>query len=67
MKATRVCLLLLAAFLCLSPLGLAQSHPPPSFSQQHKDAEKYQKHLIKERRKQEKKARTAKPSRNHHH
>ena len=52
MKTTRVFLLLLAVFLCLP--GLAQSNARPDYAHQHKDAEKYQKRLMKERHKQEK-------------
>lgn len=67
-KTTRVFLLLLAVSFFFSTPGLAQSHPHPSFSQQHKESERYQKHLIKEHRKLEKKqAKAAKASRNRHH
>jgi hypothetical protein len=67
MKATRTLLLLLTVWLCLSTPGPAQSHAHRSFSQQHKDAEKYQKHLMKERRKLEKKQnKAAKDNRNRH-
>ena len=55
MKTTRACLLLFAVFLCL-PLtgGRAQSNAKPDYYHAHKNAEKYQKHLMKQRRKQEK-------------
>jgi hypothetical protein len=53
-KTTRVYLLLLALFLCLSTPGFGQSNAKRDYYHQHKDAEKYQKRLMKERRKQEK-------------
>lgn len=66
MKTTRVFLLLLAVFFCLP--GLAQSNAHPDYAHQHKDAEKYQKQLIKERRRQEKEqAKVAKANRDRHH
>jgi hypothetical protein len=65
-KTTRVFLLLLAVFFCLP--GLAQSNAHPDYAHQHKDAEKYQKQLIKERRRQEKEqAKVAKANRDRHH
>jgi hypothetical protein len=57
--------LLLAAFLCLP--GFAQSKAHPDYAHQHKDAEKYQKNLMKERHKQEKEqAKAAKAVRDRH-
>jgi hypothetical protein len=53
-KTTRVCLFLIAALLCMPTIGLAQSNAKPGYDQAHKNAEKYQKHLMKQRRKQEK-------------
>jgi hypothetical protein len=59
--------LLLAAFLCLPALSLAQSNARPGYSQAHKNAEKYQKHLLKQRRKQQKaQAKAAKVYRQQH-
>jgi hypothetical protein len=64
-KTTRVFLLLLAVFFCLP--GLAQSNAHPDYAHQHRDAEKYQKRLIKERRRQEKEqAKVAKANRDRH-
>ena len=54
MKTTRVCLLLLAVFLCQPDIGLAQSNAKPDYYHAHKNAEEYQKHLQKQQRKQEK-------------
>ena len=54
MKTTRVCLLLLAVFLCQPAIGLAQSNTKPDYYHAHKNAEKYQKNLQKQQRKQEK-------------
>jgi len=53
-KTTRVCLLLLAVFLCQPDIGLAQSNAKPDYYHAHKNAEEYQKHLQKQQRKQEK-------------
>ena len=65
MKTTRVFLLLLAVFLCLP--GFAQSNAHPDYAHQHKDAQKYQKRLLKERRRQEKEqAKAAKANLKHH-
>jgi hypothetical protein len=58
-KSTRVYLLLLALFLCLSTSGFGQSNAKWDYNHQRKEAEKYQKHqkhLMKESRKQEKAA-----------
>ena len=64
-KTTRVTLLLLA--LGLSTCGLAQSNAAPDYKHQHKSAEKYQKSLMKQRRKQEKQqAKVAKEYRKKH-
>lgn len=71
MKATRVRPLLLAVFVCLSaacPLtgSLAQSNAKPDYAHQHKDAEKYQKNLMKQRHKQAKEhSKAAKSSHKH--
>lgn len=54
MKTTRVCLLLLAVFLCQPAIGLAQSNAKPDYYHAHKNAEQYQKHLRKQQRKQQK-------------
>lgn len=54
MKTTRICLFLLAASFLVSTAGLAQSKAPRDYNSAHKNAEKYQKHLAKEHRKQEK-------------
>ena len=58
-KTNRVCLLLFAVFFCLSTLcpltdSLAQSNAHPDYAHQHKDAQKYQKNLAKQRHKQAK-------------
>jgi hypothetical protein len=53
-KRTRIWLLLVPLFLCLSAPAVGQSNGKRDYNQQHKDGEKYQKHLMKERRKQEK-------------
>ena len=64
-KTTRVFLLLLAVLFCLP--GLAQSNAHPDYAHQHKDAEKYQKHLMKERNKQAKeRAKAAKADHKHY-
>ena len=55
-KTTRVCLFILAASFCLSIPGLAQSNAKPDYNHQHKDAENYQKNLMKQRHKAEKAA-----------
>jgi hypothetical protein len=66
-KTTRVCLLLLAAFLCLSTPEFAQSNAKRDYAHQHKDAEQYQKNLLKQRRKQEKEqAKAAQANRKRH-
>jgi hypothetical protein len=52
-KSIRVCLFVIVALLCL-PMGMAQPNAKPGYDQAHKNAEKYQKHLMKQRRKQEK-------------
>jgi hypothetical protein len=66
-KTTRIWLLLLAVFLCLSIRGFAQSNAHPDYSHQHKDAEKYQKSIKKQRRKQAKEpAKAAKANRDRH-
>jgi len=66
-NTTRVSLLLLALFLCPSVYGLAQSNAAPDYYHQHKSAQKYQKSLMKQRRKQEKaQAKQAKRYRQQH-
>ena len=58
--------MLLAVLLCLP--GLAQSNAHRDYAHQHKDAEKYQKRLLKERRRQEKEqAKVAKANLKQHH
>jgi hypothetical protein len=47
---------LLAASFCLPTLGQAHTNAPRDYNSAHKNAENYQKHLAKERRKQEKDA-----------
>ena len=54
MKTTRFWTLLFALLLCASFSGVAQSNAKPDYKSQHKDAEKYQKYLLKQRQKQEK-------------
>ena len=54
MKTTRVTFLLVALALSLSTCGLAQSNAASDYKTQHKAAEKYQKDLMKQRRKQQK-------------
>lgn len=54
MKTTRVCLLLLAVFLCQPAIGLAQSNAKSDYYHAHRNAETYQKHLRKEQRKEQK-------------
>ncbi len=70
-KTNRVCLLLFAVFFCLSILcpltdGFAQSNARSDYAHQHKDAEKYQKNLAKQRHKQAKEhSKAAKTSHKH--
>lgn len=67
-KTTRIYVLLLALFVCLCPSGVVgQSHGSQDAYHQRKNAEKYQKHIMKLRRKQEKKqAKAAKAYRKQH-
>lgn len=53
-KTTRVCLLLLSLILCLPTLAFAQSNAKPDYKHQHKSAQKYQKSILKQQRKQQK-------------
>jgi len=53
-KPIRVCLFLIVALLCMPTIGLAQSNAKSDYYHAHKNAENYQKHLMKKRRKQEK-------------
>ena len=53
-KTTRVCLFLIAALLCMLTSGVAQSNAKSDYYHAHQNAEKYQKHLMKQRRKKEK-------------
>lgn len=54
MKTSRVHLVLLAVLLLSSTLGLAQSNARRDYKHQHKSAQKYQKALMKQQRKQRK-------------
>ncbi|HZQ42987.1 MAG TPA: hypothetical protein VFA99_07025 [Acidobacteriaceae bacterium] len=54
MKTTRTYLFLLAVFLCLPVLAPAQSNARPDYKHQHKAAQKYQKSILKQQRKQQK-------------
>jgi hypothetical protein len=66
-KTTRICLLLLAVFLCLPVPGFAQSNAKPDYKHQHKSAQKYQKTLMKEQHRQDKvNAKKAKAYRKEH-
>jgi len=53
-KTTRFCNLLFALLISASFCGVAQSNAKSDYKSQHKDAEKYQKYLLKQRQKQEK-------------
>jgi hypothetical protein len=66
-KTTRIFITLLAVVLCLSTHGLAQSNAHADYNHQHKNAEKYQKSLAKQRRKQgRERAKAAKANRDRH-
>jgi hypothetical protein len=58
---------LLALLLCLSADGLAQSNAKPDYKHQHKSAQKYQKSIQNQRKKQLKQeAKAAKAIRKQH-
>lgn len=67
MKTKRFYVVVLAIIVCMPMLGFAQSNASPDYKHQHKSAQKYQKSLLKQRRKQEKaQAKQAKAYRKQH-